>query len=108
MKKHYMVLFLHFEGVPESHFQTLIGVLEIQLVYLRMSRIPLLNFEEGPGSRVPGPSILSSHVQGPGPTFTPCLRQNEWDELSRSSLSQMFLKIGVLKKFTNFTGKQLH
>ena len=53
MKKHCMVLFLHFEGVPESHFQTLIGVLEIQLVYLGMSRVPLLNFEEGPGSLYP-------------------------------------------------------
>ena len=35
-----------------------------------MSRVPLLNFEEGPGSRVPGSRGPGS--RNPGPTFTPC------------------------------------
>ena len=38
-------------------------------------RVPLLNFEGGLGSRVPG--YQSPGSRGPGPTFTPCLYKKQ-------------------------------
>ena len=56
------------EGVP---LLTLKGVLGSHFLTLGGSPVPLLNFEGGPESRVPGSGGPGSRVSGP--TFTPCL-----------------------------------
>ena len=60
-------------------------------------------------------SVFSSNGGKSGPEKTPCLdtfhevhcQMMQLHVKTRSSHSQMFFKLGVLKHFTNFTGKHL-
>ena len=55
--------------------------------------VQLSNFEGGLGSRVPGSRGPGSW--GPGPTFTPCLKQLNWEVINAFLDICSFLRLSV-------------